>query len=373
MEIPKSSGIYLIKNIVNEKSYVGQSQDMNRRIKAHIRDLNRNAHCNPHLQKAWGKYGKDAFVFSVLEECPIELLNEREMYYIAKTDSFSSGYNMNMGGGSSLGYRHTDETKRKLRERHADMSGENNPMYGHSVHEFMTEEAIALWKFHISQSMMGEKNHFYGKKHTAESCAKISKSKTGKFKGEMNPMYGRSHTAETRIKIKEALKDFYDNNRGANNSNASSVVCLNTLEVFGCIADACLKYGVSSPLVSSCCSGRIHSAGVLNGERLVWAYYDNYNQMTDDEIKNTVSFAQHSNTGSNNKFSKKVICLTTGEIFESANLAAKHYSLDYSTICKCCRGQNKSCGVHKQTGERLRWSFYHGDYAKHNDNCDVAS
>ena len=373
MEFPKTSGIYLITNTVNGRCYVGQSYDMRRRKDVHIRDLNRNAHCNKHLQSAWNKYGKDAFEFSVLAECPIENLNDEEVYYIAELGAFINGYNMNIGGGSGVGYRHTEEARRKMSESHPDMSGDKNPMFGHAVQEYMTEDEIALWKLHISQSMSGDKNHFYGKEHTPESRAKISKARKGKLVGADNPMYGKTHTPEAIAKMKAVLKDFYARNRGANNANAVSVVCLNTGEVFGSMSDACAKYGMHYAGVSMCCSSdKSHSAGEFNGEKLVWAYYGDYIQMSQNEVARRVAYAQKSRSGENHRMSKPVVCLTTGEIFESAGLAAKHYTVDVSSICKCCRGQLKSCGKHPESGEKLLWAFNEGNNANHNNICEVA-
>lgn len=373
MEFPKTSGIYLITNTVNGLCYVGQSQDMRRRKDTHIRELNRNAHCNRHLQSSWNKYGVDAFEFTVLTECPVEKLNDEEVYYIAELGTFVGGYNMNAGGGANTGYKHTEETKRKLSEGHADVSGEKNPMFGHTVQEYMTDEEVALWKSHIAESMTGAKNHFYGKTHSEESREKMSKARSGKLTGADNPMYGKTHSDETIAKILVALKDFYANNCGANNGNAVEVVCLNTREEFGSIADACAKYCVNNSSVSACCSDATHlSAGEMNGVRLVWAYKRDYILMDEETVASKIAHAQNSRSGSNHRLSKAVICTTSGEIFGSAREAAKHYGLDHSTICKCCKGQNKSCGKHPESGEKLRWAFYSGDNANHEEIREVA-
>ena len=56
-------GIYQIKNIINNKSYIGQSTDINKRIAKHKASLRHNKHNNSHLQNAYNKYGEDKFVF----------------------------------------------------------------------------------------------------------------------------------------------------------------------------------------------------------------------------------------------------------------------------------------------------------------------
>ena len=85
-------GIYKITNKINGKIYVGQSNDIQRRFLEHT-------HRNKlQIDMAIQKYGKENFIFEILEECPIEQLNEREMYWIETLNSFKNGYNYTLGG-----------------------------------------------------------------------------------------------------------------------------------------------------------------------------------------------------------------------------------------------------------------------------------
>ncbi len=62
-------GVYLIRNLVNGKIYVGSSFDIQRRWREHKNRLLRGQHHSANLQAAWLKYGALAFEFEVLEEC----------------------------------------------------------------------------------------------------------------------------------------------------------------------------------------------------------------------------------------------------------------------------------------------------------------
>ncbi|KKM92060.1 hypothetical protein LCGC14_1222170, partial [marine sediment metagenome] len=64
-----------------------------------------------------------------------------------------------------------------------------------------------IGKKNIAEAMRGEKNPFYGKKHSIETRNKIIESNTGKFKGEFNPFYGKKHTKETIEKLKKIAKE----------------------------------------------------------------------------------------------------------------------------------------------------------------------
>ncbi len=94
------SGIYVILNCINGKKYVGQTNDIDRRRREHIRSLQSGSHYNSYLQRSFAKYGIDNFLFVILERCSIDLLDDREMYWIAlsKSNLMMNGYNMNSGG-----------------------------------------------------------------------------------------------------------------------------------------------------------------------------------------------------------------------------------------------------------------------------------
>lgn len=90
-------GIYLIKNILNEKQYVGQSNDIQRRWKEHCAP-SRWMTSNSPIDIAIHKYGKENFILSILEECSINELNEKETFWIRALNTSKIGYNCNDGG-----------------------------------------------------------------------------------------------------------------------------------------------------------------------------------------------------------------------------------------------------------------------------------
>lgn len=97
------TGIYKIENLINHKVYIGQAQDITKRWINHRSAMNNpNDHCyNYHLYRSMRKYGIENFDFTILEECDIAELNEREKYWIQYYDSFFNGYNATLGGDGS--------------------------------------------------------------------------------------------------------------------------------------------------------------------------------------------------------------------------------------------------------------------------------
>lgn len=86
--------IYKITNKVNGKSYIGQTRytvEFRWRQHQYKKD-------NSYFHNAIHKYGVENFIVETIEECNVEDLNSREIFYIAKYDTFNNGYNLTIGG-----------------------------------------------------------------------------------------------------------------------------------------------------------------------------------------------------------------------------------------------------------------------------------
>ena len=94
-------GIYKITNKTNNKCYIGQSRDIQARWNKHLSSY--KSYPDWELYRAFKKYGVSEFTFEVIEECEINQLNEREIYWISYYDSFNNGYNMTLGGEACNG------------------------------------------------------------------------------------------------------------------------------------------------------------------------------------------------------------------------------------------------------------------------------
>ena len=176
---PKESGIYCFENLLDGKKYIGQSQDLDCRMRRHFRDLEKGKDCVKVLQNAWSKYGRDSFLFFIIEKCKIDDLDRLEIFYIRDWHTHVSewGYNIALGGDVPMrGRKHSEATKKKLSENAHPLKGEANP--------------------------------FYNRKHTQESLQLIIDHHVD-FSGEKNPMFGRNHTQAT----KELMSENYNHDR----------------------------------------------------------------------------------------------------------------------------------------------------------------
>lgn len=97
--------IYKITNNINDKVYVGKTtESIEQRFKIHIRDSKKESIKNRPLYSAFNKHGIENFSISVIEECNLEILDEREIYWIEFYHGYSYGYNATIGGDGKLLY-----------------------------------------------------------------------------------------------------------------------------------------------------------------------------------------------------------------------------------------------------------------------------
>lgn len=124
-------GIYKIENMVNNKVYIGCSNDIERRWNDHrTRAFSEgDREYNKTLYRAFRKYGLDNFKFSIICECSKEDIKEKEIAFIELYDSYNNGYNETIGGDISgydlQGERHpnsklTQTDVEEIRKRYAN-------------------------------------------------------------------------------------------------------------------------------------------------------------------------------------------------------------------------------------------------------------
>lgn len=107
--------IYIVYNTVSDGVCVGKTTVLpERRWKQYISAFRRGNQGNTHLQRAWDKYGENAFGLVVIEECYSEKeLNKAERFYIDYLRCIGAHiYNQREGGD---GGAHSEETKQRIR------------------------------------------------------------------------------------------------------------------------------------------------------------------------------------------------------------------------------------------------------------------
>lgn len=163
-----SNTIYIISNIINDKVYIGQtSRPIESREKEHFYYYKT---IDTHIYRAMRKYGVENFNMTpICSVFNVDDLDDLEIQIISEYDSFHNGYNMNEGGNSMRGYKHTVETKKKMSMKR--------------MGRLCSDET----KKKMSKLSSGKNNAFYNKQHTEETKKSIGKLNFGKnnskFKG----------------------------------------------------------------------------------------------------------------------------------------------------------------------------------------------
>ena len=186
--------IYILKNIVNNKIYIGQTwQSYKERFKK-----GEGYKGSDLIYDAIKEFGYNSFIYETLAECSTQEEADRLEYeYILNYKALDPkfGYNNKEGG---CGSRLTESAKNKLS---ASIIG----------HEVSMETRLK-----ISNSLLGNIPWNKGKTgiYSKETRKKISDSLKGQFisdetrqklslalSGEKHPMYGKKHTEESKAKM----------------------------------------------------------------------------------------------------------------------------------------------------------------------------
>lgn len=162
--------IYKIRNVVNNKFYVGSTVDSRKRFWAHRKALRLGNHDCVYLQRAWDKYGEDCFKFEIIEQ-----LNAKEELYPAEQKWLDEHF----------GKEHCYNVA-----AHAD-----SPMRDASP-EFRAKHAQIMRDYYAEHTHPRE-----GLKHTSETLDVMSQNRKGKHAGPDHYRYGKTVSEETRKKI----------------------------------------------------------------------------------------------------------------------------------------------------------------------------
>ena len=272
--IYRRSGIYAITNKINGYKYVGKSKNITNRLGQHKSLLRNNHHTYRTgelslLQKAWNKYGEDAFEFKILEFCDVDKLNEREQYWIdyykCNHSKYRQGYNVTDGGEGAY-------SNQNVKGRIQVHNGEVQKMiYPNELQIYEQQGFVRGFLLKTIEKINKNRNPKYGDEHwgygkhlSDDHKRKISESNKGKpswikekhwddeHKEKIRrSLIGRKQSKETREKILEAKQKpiiQYNKNKEKIAEYISAV-------------EAEKLTGVGRSHISQCCNGKRKSAG----------------------------------------------------------------------------------------------------------------
>lgn len=173
--------VYEIRNIVNNKVYIGQTNNPRTRWASHKLRLKQNRSSNPPMQKDFNTFGIQNFKFKVLEEC---CTRERAL-------EIETNYIHQFGGIECLSVYNCQ-----------DNITQNSLMIQHQNEKKIGSKRSKEFKEKQRQFALSDGNGWRGKHHSVETKSKLSKSHTGSknamygLKGSQHPGYGQKRTEE---------------------------------------------------------------------------------------------------------------------------------------------------------------------------------
>lgn len=179
---------------------------------------------NEYFTNAIEKYGWDNIDHIILAKGLTSFEADLfEIFCIAYYDTMNRDIGYNLTSGGRKHYHHSEDTKQKMKDNHADVSGENNPMYGKT--------------------------------------------------GENNPNYGSHRSEDTKQKMRDNNARTFLGRTGKKHPSSKTVICITTGQVFYGIREAGRITGTNDSDISAVCKGKRNYAGKLpDGTRLRWRY-----------------------------------------------------------------------------------------------------
>lgn len=158
-------GIYRIYHKDSGKSYIGQSNKIENRVKCHFRALRNGDHYNQLFQNAYNKYGESAFAWQIVEICEVCELTYNEQLWVDNLKYSYGIYNTLEIAGSTRGFTHSQKAKDKISKAH-----KNKPKS--EEHKQKLRES-ALGRKHTLEAKMRMSASQMGHKVSKETIEKI--------------------------------------------------------------------------------------------------------------------------------------------------------------------------------------------------------
>ena len=270
MECPEAFNcIYVWKNKVNGKTYVGKAKKLHERRYRHL-----IAKDDYYLHNSLKKRGVESYQLAVIvKDVPAEELGNIERYYVKALDSLrknGKGYNIAEGGEGGNNYagkkpEEMDEINKKKSENHADVSGKNNPR-SRKIILLNTGEVFD----YINQAV--EK---YGVNHRhISACCRGKRKSAGVIDGKPATwMYFEDYEKLSEEEITKIKNQEVANNGG----RPKAVICTTTRKTYSSVSEASRQTGIAPSSISLCCNGKYKFAkDPITGEKLIFMFLDEY-------------------------------------------------------------------------------------------------
>lgn len=306
--MPKECGIYKILCVDNDSIYIGSSSNIKQRWSAHRLKLKNKSH-NPKINNCVIKYGVNSFVFSIIENCDISMLIQRETYWAEYYRNL--GFNL-LNCGEFI----------------------DNPTRGVKLSEERRSK--------ISEMLKGN-THTLGKKLSEDQKKRISQSLMGRKMSEKNTqilnVFRKSPKSDLHKKrISESRKMKY----------GVSIICLQTNKSYPSLIDAANELNISYQSIrqsiirkGKCCGLNFVYSNEPLSQNEIQALINT------DLRKNPKKHLYSYKTFSRKLFGKKIYCTELNLTFNSISEASEYFYVSPTTIRNYANSNKKINNLYK--------------------------
>lgn len=274
--------IYKIVNLINDKFYVGSTNNQRERFRTHRNKLRRGVHHCAHLQASWLKYGEEKFAFKVVAQVPDEAsLQEAEDAWLVAHVGKAHCYNTGLRSGAPMRgiqkERHPNFGKPVTAEQKSQISQTLKEFYAadYCNHPRVGKTHSAETKARIADAKRANPTRAWeGKERSAETKAKISAAQLGKPKAA-----GRKVSEEGKAKIRAAAEaGNYSHWQGRKHTEASKAkMCKEVIatdpvgkeHIFASLTDTLQTLGLLMPTLNRALKS---GTPLSKGPRKGWAF-----------------------------------------------------------------------------------------------------
>jgi group I intron endonuclease len=267
--------IYVIINKLDGKIYVGKSfRRFGLRENEHFKFALAGKNYCPYLYNAIRMYGKDAFEVCMLSGYATsrEDLSTQEKYYIAKhrANDCQFGYNLTSGGEGAdywSGKKRSSEDRAKMSA--AKLGTKQSPEHVAKRSKAMIGNTNCLGRKQSEEERrmrsLASPRWMLGRHLSEETKEKISQSVSVSISGDKNPFFGKRHTEESRRKMSEALTGRYPSVETLQKRSAALKGKKRTEDTKKRMSEAAKKRGVSAEHIRHMVECRLAKRAVSNG------------------------------------------------------------------------------------------------------------
>ena len=356
--------VYMWRNKVNGKLYVGITRKFRDRTKQH-KNVSFNKNSKDYdlpLHRSIRKRGIENYEICILEKNLSHAeMRDKEDFYIEKYDTLAKnkkGYNIASSGGSNNPFEgktleEMDEFSKKCSEAHKGkkLSEETKRKIGEAEKgekAYQCRKAVCITNGEIFDYIKQASEKYEVNLGNIVECCQGKRNSAGVIDGKPAIwMY-----LEDYRKLSKEEVNKIKNKEVPNGSRAKAVICITTGKTYESTMEAERQTGVANSSIASNCRGISRSAGKdENGKPVIWMYLENYQKLSEEEIAK-IKNQELPNQGR----PKEVICITNGKIYESTSEAERQTEVAQQNINKCCKGKRKSAGK-DENGNKLIWKY----------------